>query len=37
VEDCQQEKERYGAYTMIELPPISLLPGDEEGLIGKLV
>ena len=32
-----QEKERYGAYTMIELPPISLLPGEAEDLIGKLV
>ena len=32
-----QEDKRYGAYTMIELPPISLLPGDEDELIGKLV
>ena len=32
-----QKQERYGAYTMIELSPISLLPGDEEELIGKLV
>ena len=32
-----QKQERYGAYTMIELSPISLLPGDEEDLIGKLV
>ena len=32
-----QESERYGAYTMIELPPISLLPGEAEDLIGKLV
>ena len=32
-----QEKEQYGAYTMIELPPIALLPGDEEQLIRQLV
>lgn len=30
-------EERYGAYTMIELPPIYLLPGDEEQLIRSLV
>jgi diaminopimelate dehydrogenase len=30
-------KGAYGAYTMIELPPISLLPGDEEALIRSLV
>jgi diaminopimelate dehydrogenase len=28
---------RYGAYTMIEVPPIYLLPGDEEMLIRSLV
>ena len=28
---------RYGAYTMIEVPPIYLLPGDEEALIRSLV
>ena len=32
-----QDKEQYGAYTMIELPPIALLPGDEEQLICQLV
>ena len=32
-----QEKQQYGAYTMIELPPIALLPGDEEQLIRQLV
>ena len=32
-----QDKEQYGAYTMIELPPITLLPGDEEQLIRQLV
>ena len=32
-----REKEQYGAYTMIELPPIALLPGDEEQLIRQLV
>ena len=32
-----QDKEQYGAYTMIELPPIALLPGDEEQLIRQLV
>jgi len=30
-------EERYGAYTMIELPPIYLLAGDEEQLIRSLV
>jgi diaminopimelate dehydrogenase len=32
-----QREERYGAYTMIEVPPIYLLPGDEEALIRSLV
>ena len=32
-----QAKQQYGAYTMIELPPIALLPGDEEQLIRHLV
>ena len=32
-----QRKGQYGAYTMIELPPIALLPGDEEQLIRQLV
>ena len=32
-----QREERYGAYTMIEIPPIYLLPGDEETLIRSLV
>ena len=32
-----QEKQQYGAYTMIELPPIALLPGEEEQLIRSLV
>jgi diaminopimelate dehydrogenase len=32
-----QQKQQYGAYTMIELPPIALLPGDEEQLIRALV
>ena len=32
-----QRKQQYGAYTMIELPPIALLPGDEEQLIRQLV
>jgi diaminopimelate dehydrogenase len=32
-----QQKGQYGAYTMIELPPIALLPGDEEQLIRSLV
>ncbi len=32
-----QAKEQYGAYTMIELPPIALLPGNEEQLIKQLV
>lgn len=29
--------QRYGAYTMIEIPPISLLPGGEEEIIRSLV
>lgn len=32
-----QREERYGAYTMIEIPPIYLLAGDEESLIRSLV
>lgn len=32
-----QEKQQYGAYTMIELAPIDLLPGSEEQLIRQLV
>lgn len=32
-----QQKGQYGAYTMIELSPIALLPGDEEKLIRQLV
>lgn len=32
-----QQKQQYGAYTLIELPPIALLPGDEEQLIRALV
>lgn len=32
-----QREGRYGAYTMIEVPPIYLLPGDEEALIRSLV
>ena len=32
-----QQKGQYGAYTMIELPPIALLPGNEEQLIRQLV
>ena len=32
-----QGKHQYGAYTLIELPPIALLPGDEEQLIRQLV
>ena len=32
-----QREERYGAYTMIEIPPIYLLPGDEETNICSLV
>lgn len=32
-----QQKGQYGAYTMIELPPIALLPGEEELLIRSLV
>ena len=29
--------QRFGAYTLIEIPPIFLLPGDEEQLIRSLV
>ena len=32
-----KREQRYGAYTMIEIPPIYLLPGDEETLIRSLV
>ena len=32
-----QQKGQYGAYTMIELPPIAMLPGEEEKLIRQLV
>ena len=32
-----QREGRYGAYTMIEVPPIYLLSGDEEALIRSLV
>ena len=32
-----REEQRYGAFTMIEIPPIHLLPGDEEQLIRTLV
>ena len=32
-----QQHQHYGAYTMIEIPPICLLPGDEETLIRELV
>lgn len=32
-----QEKQQYGTYTMIEVPPIMLLPGSEEQLIRQLV
>ena len=32
-----QQKQQYGAYTMIEIPPIALLPGSEEQLIRQLV
>lgn len=32
-----QQKQQYGAYTLIELPPIALLPGEEEQLIRALV
>lgn len=27
----------FGAYTMIEIPPIDLLPGDREGIVAKIV
>ena len=32
-----REEQRYGAYTMIELSPVSLLPGTHESLIPHLV
>jgi diaminopimelate dehydrogenase len=32
-----QQAGRYGAYTMIELAPVDLLPGNAEGLIQQLV
>jgi diaminopimelate dehydrogenase len=32
-----QQAEQYGAYTMIELAPIDLLPGDKETLIKQMV
>ena len=32
-----QQAQRYGAYTMIELAPIDLLPGEKEQLIKQLV
>jgi hypothetical protein len=32
-----QQAGRYGAYTMIELAPIDLLPGEKEQLIKQLV
>ncbi len=32
-----RNEQRYGAYTMIELPPIYMLPGEEEQLIRSLV
>lgn len=32
-----QHEQRYGAYTMVEIPPIYLLSGDEESLIRCLV
>lgn len=32
-----QQEGHYGAYTMIEIPPIYLLPGDDETLIRSLV
>lgn len=32
-----KQKGQFGAYTLIELPPIALLPGDEEQLIRSLV
>ena len=32
-----REEQRFGAFTMIELPPIYLLPGSEEQLIRTLV
>lgn len=31
------KKQAFGCYTMIELPPVDLLPGDREGLIRRLV
>lgn len=32
-----QQKQQYGAYTLIEIPPIAMLPGIEEQLIRQLV
>ena len=32
-----RNEQRFGAYTMIEIPPIYMLPGDEEQLIRALV
>jgi diaminopimelate dehydrogenase len=32
-----QREERYGAYTMIEIPPIYLLEGTDESIIQTLV
>lgn len=32
-----QREQRYGAYTMIEIPPIYFLPGNEESIIRSLV
>ena len=32
-----REEQRFGAFTMIEIPPIQLLPGDEEQLVRTLV
>ena len=32
-----QQKGQYGAFTLIELPPIAMLPGTEEQLIHLLV
>ena len=32
-----RSEQHYGAFTMIEIPPIYMLPGDEEQLIRSLV
>lgn len=32
-----RHERQFGVYTMIEIPPICLLPGDEDALIGELV